>query len=52
MNVVAKTDLKTVIGTLVEKCFEDLLDGEEPLSSEESQHSEYESLENQIEQST
>ena len=45
MNVVAKTDLKTVIGTLVEKCFEDLLDEEELSQSEESQLSEYESQE-------
>ena len=42
MNVVAKTDLKTVIGTLVEKCFDDLLDGEELSRSEGSQLSEYE----------
>ena len=39
-------------GADFEKCFEDLLDEEEPLSSEESQHSEYESLENQLEQPT
>ena len=49
MNVVAKTDLKTVIGTLVEKCLEDLLDEEEFSISEKSQPSEFESQETQVE---